>query len=53
MNGEYDYQLHWPVKVKVQLELLNQAGDHHNVVRTGNREWAKWNSVMYLKLMNI
>ena len=41
MNGEYDDQLHWPVKVRVQLELLNQAGDHHHVVRIRNMEWTK------------
>ena len=41
MKGEYDDQLDWPVKVKVQLELLNQAGDHHNVVRTKNIKWNK------------
>ena len=32
--GEYDDQLSWPVKVKVHLELLNQAGDHHHVERS-------------------
>ena len=41
MNGEYDDQLDWPAKVKVQLELLNQAGDHHNVVRRKNIKWNK------------
>ena len=34
VTGEYDDQLHWPVEVKVRLELLNQAGDHHHVERT-------------------
>ena len=32
MKGEYDDQLNWPVEFKVQLELLNQNGDHHHVV---------------------
>ena len=41
MKGEYDDQLNWPVKVKVQLELLNQNGDHHHVVRTMNMKWIK------------
>ena len=41
LKGEYDDKLHWPVKVKVQLELLNQAGDRHHVVREGNMEWNK------------
>ena len=36
VTGEYDDQLHWPVEVKVQLEVLNQAGDHHHVERTGS-----------------
>ena len=39
--GEYDDQLLWPVKVKVRLELLNQAGDHHHVVRSNAWEWKK------------
>ena len=41
MKGEYDDQLNWPVEVKVQLELLNQNGDHHHVVRTKNLKWNK------------
>ena len=41
INGEYDDQLNWPVEVKVQLELLNQNGDHHHVVRTKNMKWNK------------
>ena len=41
MKGEYDDQLNWPVEVKVQLELLNQNGDHHHVVRTKNMKWNK------------
>ena len=36
MNGEYDNNLQWPVGVKVQLELLNQAGDHHHLMKTKN-----------------
>ena len=39
--GEYDDQLHWPVEVKVRLELLNQAGDHHHVERTKSFKWEK------------
>ena len=41
INGEYDDQLNWPVEFKVQLELLNQNGDHHHVVRTENMKWNK------------
>ena len=39
--GEYDDHLHWPVEVKVRLELLNQAGDHHHVERTKSFKWEK------------
>ena len=41
MEGEYDDELHWPVEVKVQLKLLNQAGDHDHVVKT-NLNTKKW-----------
>ena len=41
VTGEYDDQLHWPVEVKVRLELLNQAGDHHHVERTASFKWEK------------
>ena len=41
MNSEYDDQLNWPVQVKVQLELLNQNGYHHHVMRTMNTKWNK------------
>ena len=41
MKGEYDHLLLWPVEVKVRLELLNQLGDHHHVVRTKNIRWTK------------
>ena len=43
MKGEYDDQLNWPVEVKVQLQLLNQNGEHRHVVRTKNIEWKKDN----------
>ena len=39
MDGEYDDELPWPVKVKVQLELLNQAGDHHHLVISREMKW--------------
>ena len=41
VTGEYDDQLHWPVEVKVRLELLNQAGNHHHVERTKSCKWEK------------
>ena len=41
VTGEYDDQLHWPVEVKVRLELVNQAGDHHHMERTNSCKWEK------------
>ena len=41
MNGEYDQQLSWPVKVNVQLELLNQTGDHCHLMKTKNLTFTK------------
>ena len=32
IKGEYDDEVLWPVEIKVQLEILNQAGDHDHVV---------------------
>ena len=40
-EGEYDDQLPWPVKIKVCLELLNQAGDHHHEERNNSWQWEK------------
>ena len=39
--GEYDDQLPWPVKFKIGVELLNQAGNHHHVERDNAWEWRK------------
>ena len=50
LKGEYDDKLHWPVKVKVQLELLNQTGDHHHEMRTKNMEWTKGNRDKYFTI---
>ena len=37
--------------VKVQLELLNQAGDHHHVVRTKKeKKWEKTVRDTYIKI---
>ena len=41
MKGEYDDQLPWPAEAKVQLELLNQAEDHHHVMRSKKLKWIK------------
>ena len=35
------------MKVNVQLQLLNQAGDHHHVVRTKVLEWKKGEGVSF------
>ena len=50
-NGE-SVQLQWPVKVKVQLQLLNQAGDHHHVARTKTLEWKKEQRGNYKEIDN-
>ena len=48
MTGEYDDQLHWPVEVKVQLELLNQAGDHRHLEKIkATTKWEKNNRDKY------
>ena len=39
LSGEFDHQLLWPVRVRVYLELLNQAGDHHHVERIKTWKW--------------
>ena len=41
MKGEYDRQLCWPVTVNVRLELLNQIGNHHDVVKTKTITWLR------------
>ena len=41
MKGDYDNQLYWPVNINVCLELLNQADDHHHVVRYKTIQWNK------------
>ena len=41
MGSEYDESLQWPVKVRVQLELLNQAGDHHHLMKTKNMTFTR------------
>ena len=41
MKGKHDDELPWPVEIKVQLELLNQAGDQHHVVKTKTTKWER------------
>ena len=42
VEGEHDDELHWPVKVSVTLELINQAGDNHQGLRKCKvLEWGK------------
>ena len=41
IEGEYDNELSWPMKCKVNLELLNQAGDHEHIVARQDMTWTK------------
>ena len=41
MDSEYDESLQWPVEVRVQLELLNQAGDNHHLMKTKNMTFTR------------
>ena len=41
IEGEYDNGLSWPLKCKVNLELLNQAGDHEHMVASKDMTWTK------------
>ena len=52
LAGEYDDQLPWPVKVNIQLELLNQAGDHHPIEKTNNWKWKKNERMSYGTISN-
>ena len=52
VKGRKNYQLQWPVKVKVLLQLLNQAGDHHHVARTKALEWKKDEGVSFENIDN-
>ena len=45
-------QLHWPIEVRVHLELLNQAGDHHHVVKTENWKTQKFTILLLLQKHN-
>lgn len=47
MTGEYVDHLPWPISIKVHLELLNQAGEHHHVERTKIKNWGKDNRNCY------
>ena len=42
MKGDYDDQLQWPVNINVRLELLNQADDHHHVIKEKTIRWKKY-----------
>ena len=42
--SDHDDELHWPIDVKVRLELLNQAEDHHHnniMVKIESLRWKK------------
>ena len=39
LKGEFDKGLQWPIEMKVNLQLLNQAYDVGDVTRT---KWIRW-----------
>ena len=41
LPGDYDKELKWPIKCTVQLEMLNQRGDHGHHIVTGNFVYTK------------
>ena len=41
IKGEYDDNLHWPVSIKVRLEVLNQIEDSRHVVKVITCTWSK------------
>ena len=41
LPGDNDDELHWPVKVKVEVEQLNQAADQDHVMATTTLWWDK------------
>ena len=41
LPGENDDRLSWPVKVKLRLELLNQAGDQRHILRMKAFTWER------------
>ena len=49
-DGEYDDQLQWPMKARFRLELLNQARDHHHLVRLVESE--NWGAETILTITN-
>ena len=41
LPGDYDDELHWPVKVKVEVEQLNQVADQGHVMVSTTLWWDK------------
>ena len=41
LPGENDDQLSWPMRVKLRLELLNQAGDRRHILKTKAFTWER------------
>lgn len=39
MKGEFDYELEWPVKAKVTIEIRNQNGDFDHIQRSKQIAW--------------
>ena len=41
LMGEHDGQLHWPVTIRVRLEVINQAEDYRHVGKVATCTWSE------------
>ena len=41
MMGEHDGQLHWPVSIRVRLDVMNQAEDYRHVGKVATCTWTQ------------
>lgn len=39
MKGEFDYELEWPIKAKVTIQIQNQSGDMDHIQRSKQIAW--------------
>ena len=53
MEGEYDRQLKWPVKVKLTLELINHFENGENKICTLTKTYRKWDSYVAPAFLNV
>ena len=53
MEGEYDDQLKWPVKVKLTLELINHFENGENKICTLTKTYRKWDSYVAPAFLNV